>query len=164
MLLSRSFRRKLVATVVGAVTILLLYQATVIDSRTVTGSRTADGSKLTRVEFIATAYCKGQTTASGVGVRSGVAAADPKTLPLGSIVQIDGVPDEHRGIYTVLDTGPKVQGRHLDLYMWSCHEALAFGRRPVTVTILRRGWKPSDEMAAAERNGLQPHVPPSPGS
>jgi 3D (Asp-Asp-Asp) domain-containing protein len=76
-------------------------------------------------------------------VRSGVAAADPRLLPLGSIVQIDGVPDQYQGIYTVLDTGPKVQGRQLDLYMWSCHEALAFGRRPVTVTILRRGWKPS---------------------
>lgn len=145
MLLSRSLWRKLFATVIGAVAIMLLYQATVIDSRSVPGSRTAVGAAGSRIEFVATAYCKGQTTASGVGVRSGVAAADPKTLPLGSIVQIEGVPEQHRGIYTVLDTGPMVQGRHLDLYMWSCHEALAFGRRPVTVTVIRRGWKPNDE-------------------
>jgi len=26
--------------------------------------------------------------------------------------------------------------------MWSCHEALKFGRRPVHLTVLRLGWKP----------------------
>jgi hypothetical protein len=35
-----------------------------------------------------------------------------------------------------------VQGRVLDLYMWSCHEALRFGRRGVDVTVLRLGWDP----------------------
>jgi hypothetical protein len=40
----------------------------------------------------------------------------------------------------VMDTGPKVQGRILDLYMWSCHEALRFGRKEVEVTVLRLGW------------------------
>jgi hypothetical protein len=35
-----------------------------------------------------------------------------------------------------------VQGRILDLYMWSCHEALRFGRREVRVTVLRLGWDP----------------------
>ena len=28
-----------------------------------------------------------------------------------------------------MDTGPMVRGRHIDLYMWSCKEALEFGRR-----------------------------------
>jgi hypothetical protein len=42
-----------------------------------------------------------------------------------------------------MDTGPKVQGRILDLYMWSCHEALAFGRKQVEVTVLRLGWNPA---------------------
>jgi len=45
-------------------------------------------------------------------------------------------------VYTVMDTGPKVQGRLLDLYMWSCHEALKFGRKDVQVTVLRLGWDP----------------------
>jgi 3D (Asp-Asp-Asp) domain-containing protein len=138
----RGLLRRVVGGATASVAVFLLYQATIIDSRTVAGSRTPS-DRLKPVSFEATAYCKGQTTASGVAVRSGVAAADPRLLPLGSIVQIDGVPDQYQGIYTVLDTGPKVQGRQLDLYMWSCHEALAFGRRPVTVTILRRGWKPS---------------------
>jgi hypothetical protein len=42
-----------------------------------------------------------------------------------------------------MDTGPAVQGRVLDLYMWSCHEALAFGRRQVELRVLRLGWNPS---------------------
>jgi hypothetical protein len=42
-----------------------------------------------------------------------------------------------------MDTGPAVQGRTLDLYMWSCHEALRFGRRPVELRVLRLGWNPA---------------------
>ena len=46
----------------------------------------------------------------------------------------------NQGIYTVLDTGPEIQGRDLDIYMWNCDEAVRFGRKTVTVTVLRRGW------------------------
>ncbi len=67
---------------------------------------------------------------------------------MGSVVKLDGTPEGHEGIYTVLDTGPKVQGRHVDLYMWSCHEALAFGRRQISLTVLRRGWHPNGAAAA----------------
>jgi 3D (Asp-Asp-Asp) domain-containing protein len=141
---SYSPKKSVAGLVAAGVGVFLVYQATVVDSRTVAGATTPrDGGG--SVSFVATAYCKGQTTATGSAVRAGVAAADPKTLPLGSIVQVSGVPDGYQGIYTVLDTGPKVQGRHLDLYMWSCHEALAFGRRPATVTVLRRGWNPSGD-------------------
>jgi 3D (Asp-Asp-Asp) domain-containing protein len=144
MVLTRSLRRKLLATVVTAATFFLLYQATVIDSRSVPGAATAPIAAGTRLRFTATAYCKGSITASGTAARSGVAASDPRVLPLGSIIEVEGSLARHNGIYTVLDTGPAVQGRQLDLYMWSCHEALAFGRRPVTVTILRLGWRPND--------------------
>jgi hypothetical protein len=41
-----------------------------------------------------------------------------------------------------MDTGPAVQGRHLDIYMWSCNEALALGRKDVSVNVLRLGWNP----------------------
>jgi 3D (Asp-Asp-Asp) domain-containing protein len=149
MLLSRSLRRKLLATALGAAAFLLLYEATVIDSRSVSAARLAAAGAGARLEFTATAYCKGETTASGVAVRSGVLAADPRVLPQGSIVQLDGLPERFQGIYTVLDTGPMVKGRHVDVYMWSCHEALAFGRRTVKVTILRLGWNPGS--AAAPR-------------
>jgi 3D (Asp-Asp-Asp) domain-containing protein len=78
-----------------------------------------------------------------VAVRSGVVAADPRILPQGSIVQLVGLPERYQGIYTVLDTGPKVKGRHVDVYIWSCHDALTFGRRSVKLTILRLGWNPT---------------------
>jgi hypothetical protein len=41
-----------------------------------------------------------------------------------------------------MDTGPAIQGRQLDIYMWSCTEALRFGRRAVDVVVLRMGWDP----------------------
>jgi len=50
----------------------------------------------------------------------------------------------YSGIYTIMDTGPMIQGRHIDIYMWSCTEALRFGRRSVEVTIIRLGWNPRD--------------------
>ena len=140
--LSRSLLRKLLATALGAAAFLLVYEASVVDSRSVPAARLAAEGAGSRLEFTATAYCKGETTASGVAVRSGGLAGDPRILPQGSIVQLDGLPERHEGIYTVLDTGPLVRGRHVDVYMWSCHDALAFGRRKVKLTILRLGWNP----------------------
>ena len=143
MVISRSLWRKLLVTGLAGVTFFLLYQATVIDSRSVPGAGLPEVAAGTRLRFTATAYCKGSVTASGAPARAGVAAADPSVLPLGSVVRIDGGPERHNGIYTVLDTGPAVTGRRLDLYMWSCYEALGFGRRSVLVTVLRLGWRPN---------------------
>jgi len=63
-------------------------------------------------------------------------------ISLGTVVELDYKEDKYDGIYTVLDTGPAVQGRHIDIYMWSCNEALAFGRRPAHLNVLRLGWSP----------------------
>jgi 3D (Asp-Asp-Asp) domain-containing protein len=146
MYLSRSFGRKIVATALAAVSFAFLYEATVLDSRFAgrqeLSESTATAPPGARLRFSATAYCKGTTTASGVNVRSGIAASDPDLLPVGSVVQIGRLGEKYDGVYTVMDTGPKVQGRHLDLYMWSCYEALEFGRRPAEVTVLRLGWSP----------------------
>jgi 3D (Asp-Asp-Asp) domain-containing protein len=146
LLLSRSLRRKLLATALSVGVFTLLYQATVIDSRSVSSpglSAVGPPAMNTRAAFQATAYCKGQTTASGVAVRAGIAAADPKVLPIGSVIRVDGAGERYEGIYTVLDTGPAIQGRIIDLYMWSCYEALEFGRKDISVTVLRRGWAQS---------------------
>lgn len=157
MILSRSLRRKLLATVLTAAGFLLVYEATVVDSRSVRPPQ--DGALVAepgaRMQFDATAYCKGHTTASGVAVRAGIAAADPKVLPIGSVIQVGGVDDRYRGVYTVLDTGPEIKGREIDVYIWSCYEALEFGRRPVDVTVLRLGWNQGDT-ALALRDGGRP--------
>jgi 3D domain-containing protein len=77
-----------------------------------------------------------------VAARTGVAAADPQLLPVGSVVNVAAGLPKYSGVYTIMDTGPEVQGRELDLYMWSCNEALAFGRKSVDITVLRLGWDP----------------------
>ncbi len=143
LLLSKSFRRKLLATALSAVVFSLLYQATVIDSRAVGEADAAamgPPAKGSRGAFEATAYCRGTVTASGISVRAGIAAADPKILPIGSVIQVDGIGAPYHGIYTVLDTGPEIKGREIDIYMWNCDEAVNFGRKQITVTVLRSGW------------------------
>lgn len=117
------------------------------------------------IRFDATAYCKGDTTAAGVAVRSGIAAADPTLLPLGSVIAIDADSQAQSGVWTVLDTGPEIKGRELDLYVWNCNEALAFGRQSVRATILRLGWDPrSSAPAPLERLFRQREraAPPAP--
>ena len=101
-----------------------------------------------RLQFQATAYCKGETTASGVGVRTGIAAADPAILPVGSVVRVETPNPRYSGVWTVMDTGPAVRGRTVDLYLWSCKEALQFGRRPIRLTVLRLGWSPENSIPA----------------
>jgi len=132
-----------IALVAGVAVFVLLSQTPIFDSQRVAwmfgGATPAPGALLS---FSATAYCKGSVTASGVPPRTGVAAADPSLLPVGSVVNIATGDAKYNGVYTVMDTGPEVKGRELDLYIWSCHEALRFGRRPVRVTVLRLGWDP----------------------
>src|SRR5688500_13415811 len=99
MLLSRSLRRKLLATVLVAVGFVFFYETTAIDSRyaarlfrgesDVVKAAAAQVEQRDPLRFTATAYCKGHTTASGVAVRTGIAAADPDLLPVGSVIQID---------------------------------------------------------------------------
>ena len=122
---------------------VLLYEATVSDSRSAElYEATAQPAPGARLRFSATAYCKGAVTASGVPPRTGVAAADPDLLPVGSVIQVDTGDQKYSGVYTIMDTGPAVQGREIDVYMWSCHEALKFGRRPIRLVVLRLGWNP----------------------
>src|SRR5262245_46569108 len=99
MRLSYSAGRKLLVGTLAAMVIFVVYETSVIDSRGVSSTGLSAGVKPgARVEFLATAYCKGQTTASGVAVRAGIAAADPDFLPEGTIFRIDGVPERLRGL------------------------------------------------------------------
>lgn len=148
MTISRSLWRKALATALAVGAFVSTYEVTILDSKYAswTGSEREANTPPkpgARLSFSATAYCKGITTTSGAPVQAGVAAADPGLLPVGSVVQIDSLPSRYNGIYTVLDTGPSVQGRIVDLYMWSCNEALDFGRQDARLTILRLGWNPS---------------------
>jgi len=91
--------------------------------------------------FVATAYCVKGQTASGLKVRRGIIAADPRVLPIGSIVRV--IAGEQSGIYSVLDTGPLVSGRRIDIFMPEYSDAKKFGRRKIQIEIIRYGWTPA---------------------
>ena len=147
MVIAQSFRRKAIVTIVAAGGFALFYETTAFDSKNVAKLVTAAESTTPpapgdHLSFYATAYCKGITTASGVAVRTGIAASDPSLLPVGSVIEITAPNAKYNGIYTVMDTGPAIKGRLIDIYMWSCYEALDFGRVPIKLTVLRLGWNP----------------------
>ncbi len=176
MLIARSLRRKVVATLAVIAGFVVFYEATIFDSRFSTrqlllvsppASAAPETPKndpppaavaeaippiplvpapppVPALRFAATAYCRGTTTASGVIPRTGIAAADEDLLPVGSVIQVGLLGSRYDGVYTIMDTGPKVQGRNLDLYIWNCDEAVRFGRRAVSVIVLRLGWNPRD--------------------
>ncbi len=149
MFITRSFWRKVVATVGAAVGFVFVYETTMRDSRYAARQAMVAEAAVrptvgTPLAFAATAYCKGETTASGVGVRTGIAAADSALLPVGSVIRIDTPEPRYDGIWTIMDTGPAVQGRVIDLYLWSCHDALKFGRRSIRLSVLRLGWNPQN--------------------
>ena len=147
MIISGRFWRRAIVTTIAAIGFVSIYEVTALDSKYVARLATLhDTSALpvpgARLSFSATSYCKGFQTASGVPVRSGIIAADPEILPVGTVVEIEQLPQKYNGIYTVMDTGPEIKGREIDVYMWSCNEALVFGRRPIRLTVLRLGWNP----------------------
>jgi 3D (Asp-Asp-Asp) domain-containing protein len=86
--------------------------------------------------FVATAYCRGRETATGVRVHEGIAAADPDVFPMGTRIRVSDARRHRLGTYRVMDTGRKIQGRRVDLYVESCARARRFGRKPVHITIV----------------------------
>ncbi|HZT75946.1 MAG TPA: 3D domain-containing protein [Vicinamibacterales bacterium] len=90
--------------------------------------------------YLATAYCQPGKTQSGTKARTGIVAADPQVLPVGSVVRIvDGAAS---GVYTVMDTGADVKGRKIDIFIPDCGRAEKFGEQRVRLRIIRRGWNP----------------------
>ncbi|MDX2032457.1 MAG: 3D domain-containing protein [Blastocatellia bacterium] len=91
------------------------------------------------LNFRATAYSLRGRTRSGAYVRRGVIAADPRVLPIGSVVEVKA--GNWSGTYTVHDTGGKIKGNIIDVWVPSTKEARTFGRRSVKLHVLRFGPK-----------------------
>ena len=81
--------------------------------------------------FTATAYCLQGRTAMGHGVRRGIIAADPRVLKLGSRVNLGA--GSYTGQYLVSDTGGRIKGNKIDIWVPNCAEARRFGRRTVKI-------------------------------
>jgi len=91
----------------------------------------------TRFHAQATAYSQQGTTASGEQTRVGIVAADPAVLPMGTRIRVRG--QGISGTYVVSDTGRKVGGRHIDIFMPSWIRAKRFGKKVVEVRVLKWG-------------------------
>jgi 3D (Asp-Asp-Asp) domain-containing protein len=79
----------------------------------------------------ATAYTyAGSRTATGTWPSRGTVAVDPKVIPLGTRLYIEGY-----GPGVACDTGGAIRGKKVDLYMASRGECISWGRRIVIVRI-----------------------------
>jgi peptidoglycan DL-endopeptidase CwlO len=87
----------------------------------------ASGSKVT---VSSTGYCLQGTTATGIPVGWGVVAVDPAFIPLGTRMFVPGY-----GEGVAADTGSAVKGAMIDLWFPTCAQALAWGRRTITITL-----------------------------
>lgn len=90
------------------------------------------------VRLVATAYCQQGLTRAGVRAQPGIIAADPRVLPIGTVLWIVAPGREYGGIYTVMDTGNAVKGRTVDIFMPSCARAVRFGRKTVRARVITR--------------------------
>lgn len=72
-------------------------------------------------------------TATGLRARRGVVAVDPRVIPLGTLLYVEGY-----GIGIAADTGGAIRGLRVDLCFDTVREALRWGRRRVRVWILGR--------------------------
>ncbi|NLL98966.1 MAG: DUF348 domain-containing protein [Tepidanaerobacter sp.] len=92
-----------------------------------------DFSYIEKKRMLATAYTHtGNRTATGTMPRVGVVAVDPKVIPLGTRLYIDGY-----GFARAEDTGGAIKGDKIDLFLDTSEETKRFGRRWVTVYILK---------------------------
>lgn len=79
----------------------------------------------------ATAYALPGTTATGVHVRYGIVAVDPRVIPLGTRLWIPGY-----GEGLAADTGGAIKGNRIDVWLPSETQALDWGIKTITITIL----------------------------
>jgi 3D (Asp-Asp-Asp) domain-containing protein len=96
-----------------------------------------EGKTITVTATAYTAFCEGcsGTTAIGIDLRDNpnqkVIAVDPRVIPLGSKVYVEGYGEAIAG-----DTGGAIKGNRIDLFIPNYANAIDFGKRTLEVTIL----------------------------
>jgi 3D (Asp-Asp-Asp) domain-containing protein len=87
----------------------------------------AAGSAIT---VMSTGYALRGRTSTGIPTGPGVVAVDPSVIPLGTRLTIPGY-----GVGIAADTGGAVQGNVIDVWFPTTQQALAWGRRSVTIVL-----------------------------
>ena len=88
------------------------------------------------VPVMLTSYCLRGTTRRGRYVRPGIIAADPEFFPMARYVELY-VGRKYYGRFLVDDTGRKIRGNHIDVWLPSCVDARNFGVRRGTAVLMR---------------------------
>ena len=92
-----------------------------------TGAPAGPGTQMT---VQSTGYALRGTTATGIQTSWGVVAVDPSVIPLGTRMTVPGY-----GEGVAADTGGAIKGLVIDLWFPTREQALAWGRRTVTITL-----------------------------
>ena len=88
----------------------------------------ASGSSLG--SFTVTCYAIHGRTATGEPTHSGGVAVDPRVIPYGTRIEIEGV-----GVRVANDTGPRLRGNRLDVWAPSRSACMSFGRQVLDVRL-----------------------------
>ncbi|EFQ8101227.1 TPA_asm: hypothetical protein GIQ37_14520 [Listeria monocytogenes] len=124
----RGTKEKVVATPVSNVS-----TSSATSSSSSSASSTPSGGKTYKME--STAYSGGGTTAYGINLSANpglkVIAVDPRIIPLGSKVWVEGYGEAIAG-----DTGGAIKGNIVDVYFPNESQCYSWGRRMVTVKVL----------------------------
>lgn len=94
------------------------------------GGQRFDFREARNMESTAYTYT-GNRTATGVYPAVGMVAVDPRVIPLGSKMYIEGY-----GYATATDTGGAIKGNKIDLFMETYSQCMNWGRRNVKVYLL----------------------------
>lgn len=89
------------------------------------------------VPVLVTAYCLSGTTRRGRYVRPGIVAADRKLFPLSRYIELYAG-EKYLGRFLIDDTGSKIRGAHIDVWVPTCREATIFGRQHGAAMLLPR--------------------------
>lgn len=79
---------------------------------------------------------KSGRTATGVMATKGIVAVDPRFIPLGTKLYVEGY-----GFCEAADTGGAIKGLRIDLCFDTYNECIQFGRKKVQVYVLGRDWE-----------------------
>ncbi|MBD8034106.1 MULTISPECIES: LysM peptidoglycan-binding domain-containing protein [Solibacillus] len=108
-----------------------------IETPTYSGEAPSEGKTMTVEATAYTAYCEGcsGTTANGTNLRANphlkVIAVDPRIIPLGTKVWVEGY-----GEAIAADTGGAIKGNKIDVFIPNLNNAYEWGRRTVTIKVL----------------------------
>ena len=116
-----------------------------------------------RLAFSATAYCRGLDTASGVAVQSGIVAADPELLPVGTVIEVDSLLAKHNGISPCSTPVRPFRAVRSTSTCGAATRRCSSGAEPIHLNVLRLGWNPrATTPTFFDRMFKRPEPPPLP--